>query len=188
MAVPQRQFLRQHACCNRCRWRPPPATLALVAGLAVHGALSRFAHGLLLKWPNDILAGRAKIAGVLLERIGDWVVIGAGVNLITHPDLPDRPSTDLATLGALVSPRDFANSLAEEMASFLDKWRRQPLSATLASWEAAAHPRGTPLDAALPDGERMAGKFDGLTAEGALRLRLPSGEARVIHAGDVFQV
>ena len=167
---------------------PPAPTLALAAGLAVHGALSRFAHGMTLKWPNDVLAGRAKIAGVLLERSDDWVVIGAGVNLVNHPDLPDRPSNDLAALGALVSPRDFGSSLADEMAACLHRWRHQPLAATIRAWEAAAHPIGAALDAALPDGERMAGKFDGLTSEGALRLRLPSGEARVIHAGDVFQV
>ena len=167
---------------------PPAATLALVAGLAVHGALSRFAHGLTLKWPNDVLAGRAKLAGILLERSGDWVVIGSGVNLVTHPDLLDRPSNDLAALGTLVSVRDFAGSLVNEMTACIARWRTQALAATISAWEVAAHPVGTTLDAALPDGERMAGKFDGLTAEGALRLRLPSGEARVIHAGDVFQV
>lgn len=165
-----------------------PATLALVAGIAVHGALSRYTPGLTLKWPNDVLAGRAKISGVLLERSDDWVVIGAGVNLVNHPDLPDRPSIDLAALGALVSARDFAGALAEEMAAGLARWRHQPLAETIAAWEAAAHLIGTSLDAALPDGDRIAGRFDGLTAEGALRLRLPSGEARVIHAGDVFQV
>ncbi len=167
---------------------PPAATLALAAGIAVHAALSRHAPGLTLKWPNDVLAGRAKISGVLLERGGDWVVVGAGVNLVNHPELPDRPSTDLATLGALVSPRDFASALAEEMAASVARWRHQPLAATISAWEVAAHPLGTSLDAALPDGERMAGKFDGLTAEGALRLRLPSGEARIVHAGDVFQL
>ncbi|CAM3049951.1 biotin--[biotin carboxyl-carrier protein] ligase [Sphingomonas antarctica] len=167
---------------------PPPATLALAAGIAVHNALSRHTPGLTLKWPNDVLAGRAKVAGVLLERSGDWVVIGAGVNLVTHPDLPDRSTNDLAALGTLVSPRDFTASLAEDMSVSISRWRHQPLASTIAAWEAVAHPMGSPLDAAWPDGERMAGKFDGLTAEGALRLRLPSGEARVIHAGDVFQV
>jgi len=170
------------------RGGPPPATLALVAGIAVHGALSRYTPGLTLKWPNDVLAGRAKIAGVLLERSGDWVVIGVGVNLVNHPDLSDRPSTDLATLGALVAPRDFASALADEMSASVARWRHQPFAVTVAAWEAAAHPVGTALDAALPDGERIAGKFDGLTVEGALRLRLPSGEVRAIHAGDVFQV
>lgn len=168
--------------------RQPPATLALVAGIAVHGALSRYTPGLMLKWPNDVLAGRAKISGVLLERSGDWIVIGAGVNLVNHPDLPDRPSTDLATLGTLVSPRDFASALTEEMAASLARWRHQPLAATISAWEAAAHPTGTPLDAALPDGDRVAGRFDGLSEGGALRLRLASGEVRVIHAADVFQV
>jgi BirA family biotin operon repressor/biotin-[acetyl-CoA-carboxylase] ligase len=167
---------------------PAPATLALVAGTAVHGALSGFVHGLTLKWPNDVLAGRAKLAGVLLERSGDWVVVGAGVNLANHPELPDRPSTDLATLGALVSPRDFAAALADEMAMTLARWRQRPFAATVAAWEAVAHPAGTPLDVALPDGARIAGRFDGLSGEGALRLRLATGEVRAIHAGDVFQV
>lgn len=167
---------------------PPPATLALVAGIAVHAALSRHTSGLTIKWPNDVLAGRNKIAGILLERSGDWVVIGAGVNLVNHPNLPDRPATDLAALGTLVAPLDFARALIEEMAASLARWHHQPLAATIAAWETAAHPIGTALDVALPDGDRIAGKFDGLSPEGALRLRLPSGETRAIHAGDVFQV
>ncbi|MBA3898037.1 MAG: biotin--[acetyl-CoA-carboxylase] ligase, partial [Sphingomonadaceae bacterium] len=86
---------------------PPAATLALVAGVAVHQALALWADGMTLKWPNDALAGEAKIAGVLLERAGDAVVVGVGANLARHPDLPDRHATSLAALG-IATPEPIA--------------------------------------------------------------------------------
>jgi BirA family biotin operon repressor/biotin-[acetyl-CoA-carboxylase] ligase len=55
-------------------------------------------------------------------------------------------------------------------------------------WEALAHPRATPLSVSLPDGTQLDGAFDGLSADGALCLRLADGRIRAIHAGDVFLV
>ena len=70
---------------------PSPDTLALVAGLAVYEAVvSRAGPETMLKWPNDVLVDGAKLAGILLERIGDAVVIGIGVNLAAAPRFDDR--------------------------------------------------------------------------------------------------
>src|SRR3546814_4731770 len=57
---------------------PPPGTLALVTAVAVHEAVSLYirADEISIKWPNDLLVGRAKLSGVLLERMGDAIVIG----------------------------------------------------------------------------------------------------------------
>lgn len=141
-----------------------------------------------LKWPNDLLVGGAKLSGILLERADDAVVIGVGVNLAHHPALADRATTSLADHGAAIAPAAFADRLAEMMAAWRHHWRVDGLAPVLARWTARAHPPGTALDAALPDGTRVSGAFGGLAADGALLLDLPDGERRVIHAADVFLV
>jgi BirA family transcriptional regulator, biotin operon repressor / biotin---[acetyl-CoA-carboxylase] ligase len=167
---------------------PPPPTLALVAGLAVAEVLGM--SRVLLKWPNDVLAASAKLAGILLERQNDAVVIGVGVNLAHHPDLPDRPTISLAALGVGVtmSAGTAISVLAPTFARWLGIWRTDGLMAIRAAWLHRAHPIGTPLSAALPDGTRLDGVFDGLTDDCALRLKLPDATTRVIHAGDVFLI
>lgn len=164
---------------------PPAATLALVAAVALHEVASVYAPeaGIRIKWPNDLLAGGAKLAGILLEREGEAVVIGFGANLAFHPQDIDRAATSLAALtGAAPEPAAFAEHLGESLSRWLSAWRTG-ISAVRSAWLAAAHPVGTAL--ATPEGE---GLFEGLDESGALRLRLPSGETRIVHAGDVFLI
>lgn len=163
---------------------PAPHTLALVAGLAVHAAVSsRLAPDAeaRLKWPNDVMIGSAKLAGILLERVGDTVVIGIGVNLAQAPSLPDR---ETASLGG--AERDaFAGDLAQSFAQELDRWRSFGLAPVIRRWLAVAHAEGTPLAVGEPGEAPLPGAFAGLTEDGALRLRLADGTSRVIHAGEV---
>ena len=90
---------------------PPPASLALVAGLALIEATEEVAPlaRLHLKWPNDLMLGDAKLAGILLERSGERVVAGFGVNLAVAPDVEGRR---IASLDGIVSPQRFAPVLA----------------------------------------------------------------------------
>lgn len=168
---------------------PPAATLALVAAVALNEAIAVFlpdhtaSH---LKWPNDLLLDGAKLSGILLERADDAVVIGIGVNLAHHPDLPDRATTGLAAQGVAVDPAALLDVLADTMARWLARWRSEGLAPVRARWLERAHPIGTALTARLPDGGAIDGLFDGLGEDGALILRLPSGERRTIHAADVF--
>lgn len=159
-----------------------------MAGVALHEAVG--AHladvaTLRLKWPNDLLLGGAKLAGILLERFEAAVIVGIGVNLAHAPDLPDRPT---ATFGTAVTPTDFAHTLAAAFARWLGRWRGEGLAAIRDAWLARAHGIGAALRLHAPDGEAIEGLFDGLAADGALRLRLADGRARVIHAGDVFLI
>jgi BirA family biotin operon repressor/biotin-[acetyl-CoA-carboxylase] ligase len=165
---------------------PEAATLALVAGVAVQEVASTFLPDVLLKWPNDLLLGASKIAGILLERSGDAVVVGVGMNLAHHPELSDRPTTSLAAQGANLAPEVAADMLDEAFARWLGRWRGEGISPVRARWLERAHPVGTALTARLPDGDAIDGLFDGLEADGALTLRLAGGARRVIHAGDVF--
>lgn len=165
---------------------PSPATLALVAGLAAHDALAEAKP--LLKWPNDLLIGGAKVAGILCEMVGQAVIVGIGVNVAAAPALPDRATTALADHG---DPRDAAavlEALAAAFAMRLARWRAAPLSDTLAAWEARATPRGTPISvhAEGPAHNRVTGACEGLADDGSLRLRLADGTIRAIYAGDVI--
>ena len=80
---------------------PPAPTLALVAAVALHEVASIYAPGVQIKWPNDLLFDGAKLAGILLERLEDAVVIGFGVNLAHHPEGIDRPATSLQVLAGM---------------------------------------------------------------------------------------
>ncbi|WP_322963476.1 biotin--[acetyl-CoA-carboxylase] ligase [Sphingomonas fuzhouensis] len=171
---------------------PMAATLALVAAVAIEDAvrawLPEIGARLSLKWPNDLLIDGAKLSGILLERTGDAVIIGMGINLASAPQLPDRATTALVDHGVDVAPAAMQALLAEAMIRWLAVWREQGLAAITRRWEARAHPRGTALTARLPDGQVLTGSFEGLASDGALRLGLADGSAHVIHAGDIFLV
>lgn len=168
---------------------PPAPTLALVAAVALHETLSVHCapactgpQGLQIKWPNDILAGNAKLAGILLERAGDSVVIGFGANLAHHPVNLDRPVTDVATLtGDAPHPATIAERLARTFATSLAQWRASGLAPIRSAWLAAAHPLGTRLTTSSGEGN-----FAGLDESGALLLAADDGTTKLVHAGDVF--
>ena len=169
---------------------PPAPTLALVAAIALHEAVSVFGGAsTAIKWPNDLLLDGAKLSGILLERSGDAVVVGLGVNLAHHPDDLDRVATSLAAAtGSAPDPDTFLAVLAESFARWLYRWRSEGLAPIRAAWIERAHPIGTALAVRLPDAVGLEGLFDGLDEGGALRLRLADGRTRVIHAADVFLI
>jgi BirA family transcriptional regulator, biotin operon repressor / biotin---[acetyl-CoA-carboxylase] ligase len=93
---------------------PPAPSLALVAAVALHDTVALQVPEARIKWPNDLLAGPAKLAGILLERADDAVVIGFGVNLAFHPEQLDRPTTSVAALiGAAPDPAVLVDWLAD---------------------------------------------------------------------------
>jgi BirA family biotin operon repressor/biotin-[acetyl-CoA-carboxylase] ligase len=169
---------------------PAPATLALVAAVALEEAARVHAPeaALSIKWPNDLLLGGAKLAGILLERAGDAVVVGIGVNLAHHPEGLDRPVTSLAAHGPAPDVATFAETLAESFERWIARWRGEGLAPVRERWIARAHAAGTALAATLPDGQRIEGLFDRLDGDGALILRLADGSVRAIHAADVFLI
>jgi BirA family biotin operon repressor/biotin-[acetyl-CoA-carboxylase] ligase len=168
---------------------PPAETLALVTGLALHEAVAWHLPGeadLLLKWPNDLMAGTAKVAGILLEAQDDAVVVGIGVNLVSAPDVPGRATASLSQLGTAPDRDIFAQDLARSFASELERWRTAGLAPVLRRWSALAHPEGTALVVHEPGAEPCTGEYAGLAADGSLRLRLADGTLRDIHAGEVL--
>jgi len=163
---------------------PPAQSLSLAAGLALVEAVDAAAPGqpLMLKWPNDALLQGKKLAGILLERSGDRVAIGFGVNLASAPQLPDRVG---ASLGGKLSPQAFAPLVAASFARLLALWRQSEPASLARAWLARAHAIGTPIKVHSSTEESVSGRFDGLELDGALRLRRDDGTVDIVRAGDV---
>lgn len=166
---------------------PPAPSLALVAGLALIEAVEIEAPGapLMLKWPNDLMLGEAKLAGILLERSGDRVVAGFGVNLAGAPQIEGRETASLKPIRDITA-QAFAPVLAGKFSQLLAVWRATDPAQLAQAWLARAHPVGTGLEVHKGPGERVGGKFDGIEPDGAMRLRRDDGSIDVIRAGDIY--
>lgn len=165
---------------------PPAPSLALAAGLALIETIEVSAPDapLSLKWPNDLMLGDAKLAGILLERSGDRVVIGLGVNLAGAPTIAGRKTVSLKSLVDL-KPQALAPLLAGKFMQLLTVWRSADPAAFAQAWLARAHPIGTPLEVHSGPGERISGTFDGIEPDGAMRLKRADGMIDIVRAGDV---
>ena len=163
---------------------PPAQSLSLAAGLALVEAIDAAVPGqaLMLKWPNDVMLLGKKLAGILLERSVDRVAVGFGVNLAKAPELQGRAA---ASLSGAMAPQAFAPVLAGSFARLLTLWRESDPLLLAQAWLARAHPIGTRLTVHSSAEETTSGRFDGIEADGALRLRSDDGSLELVRAGDV---
>ena len=176
--------------------RPPAeaAQISFVAALAVADMARIYlpADLIRLKWPNDVLIGGRKSAGILVEsgRRADgalWLATGIGVNLARAPTAAERPATCFADHAAAPppTPREALDALAAAFAGWLGVWDAQGFAPLAEAWTQRAHGLGGPCIARLGS-ETVEGVAEGLDVDGALRLRLADGAIRRITAGDVF--
>ncbi len=189
---------------------PVTATLGFVAGVALDKALSELLpsssvkHGIdgadgqsggagarvALKWPNDVLADGAKLAGILLESAnvpgsGPAITIGFGVNVVSAPaDLP-YPATCVRDLGSDLDAETIHTALAEHWVETFELWNHGTgMEAILDQWRRAAAGIGAEV-AISTHGEVIRGVFETVDAEGQLIVRTPDGRRIPITAGDV---
>lgn len=142
------------------------------------------------KWPNDILVEGKKVAGILLESgpvkggVPDWLVIGVGVNINTHPEKTEFPATDLNAEGGGDSVENLLVAFCHRFLSAMVTWRNLGFADARRAWLARAWNIDKPITARL-DQETVEGVFSGLDQDGALLLDTPTGRRRIT-AGDVF--
>jgi BirA family biotin operon repressor/biotin-[acetyl-CoA-carboxylase] ligase len=136
----------------------------------------------MLKWPNDLMVQSKKLGGILLERSGDRVAAGFGVNLARAPLLPGRQAADF---GGRIAPEAFAPLLAASFARLLGLWRSSEPAMLAQAWLARAHPAGTRLSVHSGKDELISGRFEGIEVDGALILRRDDGDIEIVRAGDV---
>ncbi len=181
----------------------PPSALGwvpLLAGLAAASAVRAVAAvDVRLKWPNDLLAGPAKLAGVLAESWGDAIVVGLGINVCQRAeDLPSPTATSLllaAPPGTGVPPRRdrLLVAVLTELARWYTAWRDQPrpgdadacgLRAEYLRWCATL---GREVTVSLPGGQALAGMAVGVDHAGRLEVQTATGLVQA-SAGDVVHV
>jgi BirA family transcriptional regulator, biotin operon repressor / biotin---[acetyl-CoA-carboxylase] ligase len=170
--------------------------LSLLAGVAVHDALASMgarSSELRLKWPNDVLIGRAKVAGVLAESIvGNGgmplVLLGIGINLVSSPGLGMQAATHLSAHGFDPGAAAVLKSLDAAIAKWLAVWDRGNTFAKIrGAWLERTGPQGETL-AINAGGGRIEGCFAGLDSDGSLLLRDGEGGTRRFTFGDVMVV
>ena len=182
-------------------WEPQrAATLGFAAGLALHDALAAICPGtaFALKWPNDLLANGAKLAGILLEtetlsqdhrmtasRHHRLIVAGIGVNVASSPEGLPYPTTSLAALGHPVTAPEVFEALSESWIACESLWNEgRGMAALRPRWLAAAAGVGEEIAVRLGS-STLVGTFETIDEAGQLVLRLPGGAVRAIAAGEV---
>jgi BirA family biotin operon repressor/biotin-[acetyl-CoA-carboxylase] ligase len=164
----------------------PPLTIA--AGLAVAEGI-QIATGLAtrLKWPNDVYIGERKLAGMLAEAGGDFVVLGIGINVLPAAYPPDVAARATSLEGELGRAVDRGLLLAECLAALAVRYgelQRGDGDAVLQAWrQRAASTLGRTVrwDAA---GLAREGVAENIDATGALIVRTDTGPVRLI-SGEV---
>lgn len=182
--------------------RPPvpirrAGEIGFVAALAIADALGRLLPAqtaVACKWPNDVLVAGRKVAGLLLETAmtadgaTEWLVLGIGVNVASHPEDVEFPATSLNAAGCRTTAAATLVGLCDAFARRYAAWCRDGFAAVRADWLARAAGLGEPVQVRLDD-RTLDGVFGGLDEEGALLLH-SAGSATAaplrITAGDVF--
>lgn len=179
-------------------WRA--AELGFVAAVGLGDALASLVPPLVplnYKWPNDVLVGERKAAGILIETESglrpapdaplEWMVLGMGVNVQHYPEDIEFPATSLRYEGAgEVTVEALLEAFSRFFMDWANRWLDDGFPPVAAAWKARAMGIGKNISVRLPN-ETLRGKFIDLDANGALLLGLEKGGTpRRITAGDVF--
>jgi BirA family biotin operon repressor/biotin-[acetyl-CoA-carboxylase] ligase len=181
----------------------PPARrgwLPLLTGVAVAEAVTK-ATGVEtgLKWPNDLLAADAKLAGILAEAAGDAVVVGIGLNVSTEPaEFPSPrpgalPATSLRAAGAAAPDReDILLAILEGFERWYRAWQQAggdpDRSGLRPEYTRLCATIGRAVRAELPGGQALSGSAVGVDSDGRLLVLLSSGSEVAVAAGDVVHL
>lgn len=175
---------------ERAGWRRP-----WLAGFAVALALAEAIESALqddapvrVKWPNDVLVAGAKISGVLIEARGTapFLVIGTGVNVLSHPPDTAYPATHInAHRAAPLELTSFAELVGERLRADIEHWLDQGFASVRARLLRWSHRSGDMLSVSANGQERTSGLFVDIDEEGCLCLQV-EGKIQRFAAGDVF--
>ncbi|HTT49996.1 MAG TPA: biotin--[acetyl-CoA-carboxylase] ligase [Streptosporangiaceae bacterium] len=165
--------------------------LPLLTGVAVAAAVrAQTAVPACLKWPNDVLVGERKLAGILAEAHGDAVVVGIGLNVTLRPaELPVRTATSLLIEDAAVPDRDaLLVAILTELAGRYQGWRADPGATGLRrDYLRRSATVGRDVRVELPGGTLLTGTAEDVDDAGRLLVRGGGGLVPVA-AGDVLHV
>lgn len=155
--------------------------LTFVAAVSVADSLADFP--VRIKWPNDILLNGGKLAGILLERTDDKVIIGIGINLVSAPTQNMLYRT--ASLNGKVAKEDLIMKLTANLAHNAELLAQDGFAPIRDKWLKYAVGIGETIRVSLPN-ETLSGIFESFTPQGAISLKQANNTVRLITVGDVF--
>ena len=171
--------------------------LPLLVGIAVAEGVRRVAEvDCTLKWPNDVLVGDRKLAGILVERIerpsGAVAVVGVGLNVsLTEDELPVHTATSLALEGAATTDRTVVlREVLRALEALFLQWQADlgdPKLGLVDSYVRRCSTLGRQVRVDLPSGEQVVGEATGIDTDGRLEVRTAEGRL-LLGAGDVVHV
>ena len=141
-----------------------------------------------VKWPNDVRINLQKVSGILVETGGSshdlWIAAGTGINVSYVPENVGQAATSLNTLSGRAL--DINEVLGVYHASFENRLAqaRKGFDSLRQDWLDYAEGRGGEVSVRVGEAFEQ-GVFEDLEPDGALRLRLPDGQVRIIRAGEV---
>lgn len=144
-----------------------------------------------VKWPNDVLINRAKVAGILVETEGDGAgglshaILGVGLNLASAPEIENYPTTSVSEHGVDVVPADVLPRLIQLLETWRTRWETEGRAVVLDAWRRHLYGLGAPVRVTVGS-EAIEGTLDGVDAFGAAEIREPSGRLRRVTAGDML--
>lgn len=167
--------------------------LPLLTGLATAEALTAMGYAAGVKWPNDVMIGERKVAGILVERVdtpdGPAAVVGIGLNTgMSAAELPVPTATSLSLEAGPDDPPDRTDVLLAMLAAVrerYDGWQRGDDVAT--PYAAACVTVGREVRVDLPDGSVLEGRAVAVDASGRLVVEV-ADERHEVGAGDVVHV
>ncbi|MBP5090712.1 biotin--[acetyl-CoA-carboxylase] ligase, partial [Pseudomonas chlororaphis] len=165
--------------------------LSLVVGLAVMQTVREFGIADAgLKWPNDVLVGRKKIAGILLELVGDpadvcHVVLGVGINVnMQKTDEVDQQWTSVRLeSGKQVDRNQLVARLSMMLKAYLERHQAQGFSSIQEEWEQNHLWQGSAVSL-IAGVNKIDGVVMGIDQQGALRLKV-DGVEKVYSGGEL---
>ncbi len=173
---------------DRWTWLPLLTGLAVVE--AVEG-LTEASVRPLLKWPNDVLVGDRKLAGILVERVGGLAVLGCGLNVsASAADLPPA-ATSLLFEGARVDRSQLLLRVLAALDGRLSSWESggdAAQDALRAAYRGRCATLGRRVRVALPDGGQVGGTATDVDGQGRLVVVEGTGRRLALGAGDVVHV
>lgn len=142
-----------------------------------------------LKWPNDLLLGGAKLAGVLCESAAgqdgrmEWLVMGLGANLAVAPEVPGRATTCIAAVAPAPAPDVVAARVLQAVEAWRARLAASGAEALVADWMRRGPALGERLTLRVGAGE-TSGLYRGLDRDGALLLEV-EGRTRRFATGEL---
>ncbi len=143
-----------------------------------------------IKWPNDILVNKHKIAGILIENINmpknEYLLnIGIGINIISNPKNTIYPATNLKSENIDTTSHDLLKTFLEKFRVIDKVYTDQGIEKIFDMWHDLGHKIGDKITVKIGNNE-IKGTFDGLSKEGALLIINKYGKQESIVAGDIF--